>query len=102
MRLNLKNMIEILQFLVDLSLNNQKTWFEENKSRYESSKKTLEQFISKLIFQISIFDDSIASVKPKSAIFRIYRDTRFSKDKTPYKKNMGAYITNGGKMLGLA
>lgn len=79
-------------FLKDLGKNNDRDWFTENKPRYEEAKQEFEVFITDLIANIVAFDPLIADVKAKKAIFRIYRDTRFSKDKTPYKTNMGAHM----------
>ncbi len=81
-----------MQFLKDLSKNNNREWFTENKKRYEDAKAEFETFISGLIQQIAKFDPSVANLEAKKCVFRIYRDTRFSKDKTPYKPNFGAYL----------
>lgn len=90
-------MKQIISFLTDLKLNNNRDWFNENKLRYEEAKETLLTFVGKLIPEIKKFDDSLGDVMPKDTLFRIYRDIRFSNDKTPYKENMGAFIANGGK-----
>ena len=79
-------------FLKDLAANNDRDWFNDNKKRYEAAKQNFEGFIGELIKNISAFDPLIADVSPKKAIFRIYRDTRFSKDKSPYKTNIGAHL----------
>jgi len=93
------NMISktFLTFLRDLKTNNNKEWFTANKCRYESSKNEFEEFIKKLIKEIQKFDLSVAGTDPKKAIFRIYRDIRFSKDKSPYKVNFGAHIHAGNR-----
>lgn len=80
------------QFLQDLKNNNNRDWFNSNKHRFESAKDEFEKFIGGLILQISKFDPGIGELEPKRCIFRIYRDTRFSKDKTPYKINLGAHL----------
>lgn len=85
---------ETLKFLKDLSKNNNKEWFTANKKRYESAKAEFEAFVSEMIRNIAKFDPAIGDLEAKKAIFRIYRDTRFSKDKTPYKPNMGANFTD--------
>lgn len=85
--------IELLAFLKDLKVNNNKEWFTANKDRYESAKAEFESFITELFAQISIFDPSIGHLKAKECIFRIYRDVRFSKDKSPYKSHFGAHIS---------
>lgn len=80
------------KFLSDLKKNNNRDWFQENKPRFEEAKQNFENFISDLIIQIARFDPLVGELVPKKCIFRIYRDTRFSKDKTPYKTNLGAHM----------
>lgn len=86
----------ILTFLGELKDNNNREWFAENKARYESTKKEFERISSALILEISKFDDDIKHVAVKDCVFRIYRDTRFSHDKTPYKTHYGVFIAAGG------
>lgn len=81
---------DTFKFLKDLTKNNNKEWFTENKKRYDVAKADFEQFVTALIQQVAKFDPAIGNLDAKKCIFRIYRDTRFSKDKTPYKINMGA------------
>jgi len=90
-------MKEIYIFLKQLKLNNNREWFLENKDNYLKSKKLFEDFLEKVIAGISKFDKSIAGVQTKESIFRIYRDVRFSHDKSPYKTHFGAFIVKGGK-----
>ena len=85
------------QFLKELKQNNNREWFLENKSRYEEAKKEFETFIDALIAEISKFDRSISHHTAKDCVFRIYRDVRFSKDKSPYKTHLGAHITSAAK-----
>lgn len=88
---------DAIDFFRELELNNEKPWFEANKRRYEASvKRPLESFVGDLIDALKRFDPAIA-MTPKEAIFRIYKDVRFSKDKTPYKTNAGAAISRGGR-----
>lgn len=87
---------EILNFLSDLKRNNNREWFARNKSRYEQTKSQFEQISQLLINEISRFDEDIKHLAAKDCIFRIYRDTRFSPDKTPYKTHYGAFIAAGG------
>lgn len=82
-----------LQFLSDLKDNNNKEWFTANKARYESAKKEFEQFVDDLIARIASFDPAVAHFKAKDCVFRIYRDVRFSADKSPYKIHFGAHVT---------
>lgn len=90
------------EFLVALKQNNTREWFQANNSWYNEAKLDFEQFVSKLITEINKFDPHTGMVKSKDCIFRIFRDVRFSKDKSPYKTNFGAYIVPGGKKSGLA
>jgi uncharacterized protein (TIGR02453 family) len=88
---------KILEFLSILLQNNDRNWFNANKGLYEESKNEFEGFINKLIPQIIHLDNQIYPVEAKDCMFRIYKDTRFAKDKTPYKTNFGAWISNGGR-----
>ncbi|MDR0385756.1 MAG: DUF2461 domain-containing protein [Prevotellaceae bacterium] len=83
---------EIFEFLYDLEKNNNREWFAQNKARYEEIKKTLERFVTKLILNINSFDSSIDIKDASKTFFRIYRDTRFSTNKDPYKTNFGSII----------
>jgi uncharacterized protein (TIGR02453 family) len=82
------------QFLKDLKKNNDRDWFMDNKGRFEEAKADFEAYVNSVISQISKFDTSIGHLEAKDCIFRIYRDVRFSKDKSPYKTNFGAHITS--------
>ena len=88
---------QTFQFLTDLKENNDRDWFQANKPRYEAAKKEFEQFISALLKEIERFDPTIAHHRAKDCIFRIYRDVRFSNDKSPYKTHFGAHITSAAK-----
>lgn len=88
---------EVLQFLYELSQNNNRDWFEKNKKRYESGvKKPFEQFVGAVIRRIQEFEPQF-QITPKESIFRLYRDTRFSADKTPYKTHLSAVFTAEGR-----
>ena len=91
-----------LSFISDLKKNNQKEWFHANRPRYEEARGEFLAFIETLINEIQVFDPSAGSIDAKGAIFRINRDIRFSKDKSPYKTNFGAFIVPGGKKSGNA
>lgn len=86
-----------LKFLKDLKINNNRPWFEKHKDQYLDAKEDFESFVQKLIDKISAFDQDIKGLEAKNCTFRQYRDVRFSKDKRPYKTNMGAYMARGGK-----
>jgi uncharacterized protein (TIGR02453 family) len=89
----------ILKFLKDLKKNNDRSWFEKNKPRYLDAKQGFEDFVSALLVEMTKFDAKLAGLDPKKLPFRIYRDVRFSKDKSPYKINMGAGFSPNGKLV---
>lgn len=93
-------MKDTLKFLTDLSRNNNKEWFDANKGRYLDAKSKIEALTADVLAGIRSFDDTIGPLSPKDCTYRIYRDQRFSKDKTPYKTHMGVYINKGGKKSG--
>ena len=93
-------MKEVIQFLRELSEHNDKAWFEANKPRYRAAKEKVDTLAVELIDAIRHFDDSIGLLTPKDCTWRIYRDTRFSSDKRPYKTQMGVYVARGGKKSG--
>ena len=86
-----------LKFLKDLKKNNDKSWFDLHRPDYENARKNFENFIQHLIVKTGKKDPEIAGLKAKDCLFRINRDIRFSKDKTPYKSNFGASVNRGGK-----
>lgn len=84
---------EALQFLADLIANNNTEWMHENKKRYESYKKDYHNFITSILTEMKPFDKSLEPLEVKNCTFRINRDIRFSKDKSPYKTNMGVWMS---------
>jgi len=77
-------------FLSELAANNNREWFTDNKQRYEEAKENVLDFTGELIKELNRFDKAVsADLDPKKCVMRIYRDIRFSKDKTPYKDNFG-------------
>lgn len=86
-----------IKFLKDVKKNNNKPWFEKNRKIYEEAKADFADFIQAVIDQHSKKDSSIKNLVAKDCLFRINRDVRFSKDKSPYKSNFGASINKGGK-----
>lgn len=87
---------DTIKFLKELAANNNKEWFADNKKRYEAGKEEFIELIDTLIKNINKFDPSVKDVDPKKSVFRIYRDVRFSKDKTPYQTYIGGHIIGGG------
>lgn len=88
---------QTLQFLKSLKKNNKKEWFDKNRGRYDEAKKNIEETTAEIIKRLSKTDESIAHLQARECMFRINRDVRFSKNKAPYKTNMGVYFSKGGK-----
>lgn len=86
-----------LQFLDDLKANNNRDWFLDNKKRYEVFKKDYHQLVADILDAIKPLDPSLEMLEVKNCIFRINRDIRFSKDKSPYKDHVGIWISSGSK-----
>lgn len=86
-----------LKFLKDLRKNNHKTWFDANRKTFEAAKADYANLVTEVIKGMGKKDASIASLTAKECVFRINRDVRFSKNKDPYKTNMGMYLSRGGK-----
>ena len=84
-------------FLRQIKENNNREWYHANKSTYQDAKQEFEHFIELLIHESTNFDASLKGLTPKDCIFRIFRDVRFSKDKSPYKTNFGAFLVPGGR-----
>jgi len=89
----------VLSFLKSLSKNNNREWFDKHKPRYLEAKQNFDVFVSSFLDGLIVFDESLGGLDPKKLSFRIYRDVRFSKDKSPYKNNMGAGFSPNGKMV---
>lgn len=87
------NAVEAFQFLEDLKQNNNTAWFHSQKKRYEAYKEIYYNLISEVLFELKKWDPTLAPLEPKNCTFRINRDIRFSKDKSPYKTNMGMWFT---------
>jgi uncharacterized protein (TIGR02453 family) len=86
-----------IKFLKDLKKNNNKPWFDKNRKIYEAAKADFASFVQAVIDQHSKKDSSIKALVAKGCMFRINRDVRFAKDKSPYKSNFGASINKGGR-----
>ena len=87
----------IISFLKEISENNNREWYHANKQKYYDSKIELESFVNQLLPELQKFDNNLTGIVPKDTLFRIFRDVRFSKDKSPYKTNMGAFMAKGGR-----
>lgn len=93
---------DIYAFLKDLKRNNNRDWFQNNKERYDRCRQSFVHFTELAINVTSVIDSSVGGLLPKDCIFRINRDIRFSKDKSPYKTNFGCFIVPGGRNSGFA
>jgi uncharacterized protein (TIGR02453 family) len=85
-----------LDFLLALQAHNNKPWFQAHRAEYEVARQCYEDFIDDFIEEFRSIED-FENLTAKHCVFRIYRDVRFAKDKSPYKPNMGASIALGGK-----
>ncbi len=86
-----------IKFLKELKKNNNRPWFEDHRAQYEEAKTDFLFMVEGLISAITKFDPPIGALAAKECVFRINRDVRFSKDKSPYKSNIAAYFNKGGK-----
>jgi uncharacterized protein (TIGR02453 family) len=93
---------QTLKFLTALKKNNNKPWFDAHRPQYEAAKIDFQNFIQLVIDDFGRKEPVIADNIARNCIFRINRDIRFSKDKTPYKTNLGAIVTKGGRKSPLA
>lgn len=84
---------EALHFFSDLVANNNTEWMHANKKRYEAYKKDYHAFIASVLAEMKPLDKNLEDLEIKNCTFRINRDIRFSKDKSPYKTNMGMWFT---------
>ena len=91
-----------LKFLKDLKKNNNKPWFDAHRDAYDKARQDFEHFIQSVLDKHSKNDPDLKELTAKKCMFRINRDVRFSKDKSPYKSNFGASMDKGGKKSGLA
>ena len=87
----------VLQFLRDLAQHNDRAWFNEHKERYLAVQQRWNEFCESLIGEIGAFDPDIARLTLRDCTYRIYRDTRFSPDKSPYKTHFGVFLAPDGK-----
>lgn len=90
-------MKEIFSFLADVAANNNREWFAENRHRYADASGRFTAIAEDMISRIARFEPAVAGLPVKSTLYRFYRDTRFSPDKSPYKRHFGCYINPCGK-----
>lgn len=87
-------------FLADLAANNEKAWFEANRAEFQALRDGFHAFVGQVIADIAQWDETVRWVDPKDCVYRIYRDVRFSPDKTPYKTTFSAVISERGRHEG--
>ena len=87
---------DTLPFLRKLAMNNNREWFNANKPHWLEIKVAFEEFTQALIEAMEKEDDSLVGLTPKNSVYRIYRDTRFSPDKTPYKTHVSCFLSSWG------
>lgn len=87
----------IYKFLRDIAANNNREWFHEHRGDYDAARASFEEGVEKAIARIAEFDATVGHLRLKDVTYRFYRDTRFSPDKSPYKRHFGAYIAAHGK-----
>ncbi|KOS07986.1 hypothetical protein AM493_19460 [Flavobacterium akiainvivens] len=93
---------DTLQFLEDLKNNNYRDWFQANQDRYEDYKKDYRDTVDAFLDVMKPLDETLEPLEFKDCSYRINRDIRFSKDKTPYKTHMGIWMCEGKKNTNLA
>jgi uncharacterized protein (TIGR02453 family) len=93
---NMSNLTPVLDFLSRLQEYNNRAWFEENRATYQAAREQFETFIDGVIDALRAVDD-LGDLTAQDCVMRIYRDVRFSKDKSPYRTNMAASIAPGGR-----
>jgi len=87
----------ILGFLREVAANNNREWFNANRKYYDEARADFERGVATMIARLASFDPSVAHITVRDATYRFYRDTRFSPDKSPYKRHFGAYVSAHGK-----
>ncbi len=87
----------VLIFLRNLAQHNNRDWFHSHKKEYQAALDLVRSFIGKVLSGMMQFDPSLGNLEAKDTLFRIYKDIRFSKDKTPYKTHFGSWMTRGGR-----
>ena len=92
----------IITYLRQLQCNNNREWFNAHKEEFLKHQARFHELVDEVIKEIPVFDADVAGLTAKDCTYRIYRDVRFSSDKSPYKCHFGAFIAKGGKKAGNA
>lgn len=93
---------ETVDFLKKLKKNNSKEWFDNNRTKYLAAKENYFDFVTEILQTLKSIDPTLQDIQPKNCVFRINRDVRFSANKNPYKTNLGASFSKGGKKIACA
>jgi uncharacterized protein (TIGR02453 family) len=88
-----------MKFLSDLKKNNSRAWFDANRKRYEAARAEFIHLVDALIASLAHLDPRLLELEPADCVFRINRDTRFSRSPEPYKVHFGAFITDRGRKV---
>lgn len=91
------NMSEVMAFLRQLAINNDRVWFKAHKDRYDALRTAWEHDMERLIGLVAQYDPQARGLAVKDSVYRIYRDIRFSRDKSPYKTYFSGVIGKGGR-----
>ncbi|MCF7823931.1 MAG: DUF2461 domain-containing protein [Candidatus Marinimicrobia bacterium] len=91
------NLVASLDFLAQLNKNNNREWFQANKALYQEAKAEFETYINILIPRLKEIDPDLDIFHARECVFRLFRDVRFAKDKSPFKTNFGAFMARGGR-----
>jgi uncharacterized protein (TIGR02453 family) len=94
--------LKIIPFLAELTKNNNKEWFDNHREQYDVARKELVAFATELVEKLGLTNPWVSVLNPSKCVYRINRDIRFSKDKTPYKKALNIFIAPGGRSSGNA
>jgi uncharacterized protein (TIGR02453 family) len=94
------NLRRLVTFLKGLKSHNRKSWFETHRAEYEALRAEFEELVEEVILRVARFEPEVRDAPPRDCIYRIYRDVRFSKDKSPYKTHFSAGIGPAGRKGG--
>lgn len=90
-------MKQVLAFLRQLEMNNDRSWFKSHKDEYDALRAPWEQDMERLIGLVGEYDENVRGLAVKDCVYRIYRDIRFSKNKAPYKNYFSGVLGHGGR-----
>lgn len=91
-----------LGFLADLTKHNTRAWFHAHRDRYDAARAEVVELVDAVIAGLAHFEPNVLELEPEDCLFRIQRDTRFSKEKSPYKTHIGAFVTDRGRRVARA